>query len=91
VVNALYSQDGKKDPKAYISAYFYLSPQFRVIQSIIVEELPASIATVERHWTIWKSRGYHYSGGLNQEELWHDESPEVYGQLVSCPFYLVYL
>jgi hypothetical protein len=55
-------------------AQFYVGPQFRVDQSMIVEESEASITTLERAMNYLDQQGYELVGP--KEDLWIEERPQ---------------
>jgi len=77
-------------------AHLYVSPDFRVNQSMIVEESEASIDTLKRAMKYLEEQGYEYDGP--EEDLWVEENPRfrkllqtadggIYGFLVVEAYY----
>lgn len=100
IANESFAEDNESDSVFLRSnvhhAQIYVSPNFRVDQSMIVEESEASITTLERALKYLEEQGYEYDGP--EKDLWVEEKPRfrkllqtsdggIYGFLVVEAYY----
>jgi hypothetical protein len=100
IANEAFAEDNESDGVYLRSkvhhARLYVGPDFRVDQSMIVEESEASVITLKRAMNYLEGQGYEFDGP--EEDLWVEENPRfrkmlqtpdggIYGFLVVEAYY----